>query len=229
MKAMKPLPDRIDAALFDLDGTLVETNIDFPLMRRRMLALAAEQDIDTQSLAELDILAIVELAADRLLSRGMHDRAANLRARAMDILEEIELRHASETQEIPFARELVAELTRQGVRVGIVTRNCRRASEISLGIARIAPDVLICREDSERHKPHPEPLRIALEALGARPEHSVMVGDHLMDIQSGKAAGMITIGFLRDSRPPGFFDQVQPHLVVRDLKEVLRAIVHCDC
>jgi phosphoglycolate phosphatase-like HAD superfamily hydrolase len=52
-----------------------------------------------------------------------------------------------------------------------------------------------------------------------------MVGDHPMDIQSGKAAGLVTIGFLRDHRPDDFFRQVNPDLTVRTLEEVLCAII----
>jgi len=225
---MTSLPKPVDAVLFDLDGTLVETNIDFPLMKREVLALAARHGLDTGGLVELDILGVVERAAELLISSGRHEDAEDLRITAMRKLEEIEMRHARDTRQIPFARELVGCLSQRGIRVGIVTRNCRRASETALAIVGISPDVLVCREDSQRHKPHPEPLRMALDALAARPDASVMVGDHLMDIQSGKAAGMATIGFLRDCRPIDFFAQVQPDLVVRELAEVLRAIVGCD-
>ncbi len=225
---MLSLPNPVDAVLFDLDGTLVETNIDFPLMKREALALAARHGLDTSGLAGLDILGIVDAAVRTLVFRGRHEDAEDLRITTMRRLEEIEMRHARDTQEIPFARELVDKLKERGIRVGVVTRNCRPASRTSLAIAGIEPDVLVCREDSENQKPHPEPLRIALDTLGARAEASVMVGDHLMDIESGRAAGMRTIGFLRTSRPPDFFDGVRPDLVVHDLAEVLRAIVGCD-
>ena len=228
IEPMTRFADPVDAVLFDLDGTLVETNIDFPLMKREMLALAAEHGLDSVDLASMDILAIVDTIAESLASCDRQEEARNVRVRAMRILEEIELRHAHETEEIPFARELVTRLSECGVRVGIVTRNCRSASMISLGIVGITPAVLVCREDSERHKPHPDPLMLALTTLAASASASVMVGDHLMDVQSGKAAGMGTIGFLRDSRPPDFFDQVRPDLVVRDLREALRAIVGSD-
>ncbi|MCX8052921.1 MAG: HAD-IA family hydrolase [Armatimonadetes bacterium] len=224
MNSVINLPNPIDAVLFDLDGTLVETNIDFPLMRRKVFELIARGGLDTKDFAELDILAMVDTAVNRLTSQGLSERAESLRIAAMNELEEIELRHARDTREIPFARELVAELRQRGIKIGIVTRNCRQASKISLSSVGIRPDALICREDSDKHKPHPQPLIIALRALSARPEASVMVGDHLMDIESGKAAGMYTIGFLRENRPPDFFDVVQPDLVVRDLQDVLRAL-----
>ena len=109
-----------------------------------------------------------------------------------------------------------------------MTRNCRKASEISLKVAGIVPNVMICREDSHRHKPHPEPLHMALGALGASAEASIMAGDHIMDIESGKAAGLKTIGFLRDHRPDDFFAAVGPDFVARNLQEVLRAIIDSD-
>jgi phosphoglycolate phosphatase len=225
---MKPLLTTVDAVLFDLDGTLVETNIDFPLMKREMIALAVEQGLDPEPLSGMDILAIVESAADCAAVRGDDTGAAALRCRAMDILEEIEVGHARGTTEIPFARDIIHELRSRDIGIGIVTRNCRRASEMSLEITGISVDVLICREDARRHKPHPEQLHKALEKLHARADASIMVGDHLMDVLSGQAAGMKTIGFLREDRPPDFFDTVRPDAVVRNLQEALDAIIHRD-
>lgn len=225
---MSPLLNLVEAVLFDLDGTLVETNIDFPLMKRTVIALAAEHGVETDGLDGLDILAAVDTAAQRLRLRGARAESASLRKRAMAALRDIELRHARHTREVHFARDLVERLRSRGIKVGVVTRNCRPASEISLDMARISPDTLICREDTRRHKPHPEQLHAALDTLGARAERSIMVGDHLMDVQSGRAAGMKTIGLLRGGRPPGFFDAARPDYVARSLEEVLDAIVGRD-
>jgi phosphoglycolate phosphatase-like HAD superfamily hydrolase len=48
----------------------------------------------------------------------------------------------------------------------------------------------------------------------------VIVGDHVMDVRAGKAAGMGTVGFLAPGRPPEFFDTEAPDLVLRDLSEL---------
>jgi phosphoglycolate phosphatase len=224
---MTPLPKLVEAVLFDLDGTLVETSIDFALMRREMLALAAAHGLDPEPMALLDILAIVDHSAETLARQDRPDEGRNLRAEAMRILEEIELRHANATTEIPTATKLIGALREAGIGVGIVTRNCRKASDISLGMVGIRPDVIICREDTDLHKPHPEPLLQALKVLNATPERSIMIGDHLMDIQSGKAAGTATIAFLRENRPPDFFDRLEPDMVVHSLEEVLGAIIDC--
>ena len=225
---MKPLLSTVDSILFDLDGTLVETNIDFAAMKREMVALAAEAGMAPREVEGLDILGVIDSTTAFLANEGKAGEAAELRCRAMSILEEIELRHARDTQEIPFAKDLTDRLRARGIGVGIVTRNCRRASELSLSITGIGADVLVCREDSLNHKPHPEPILLALSVLHADPRNSVMVGDHIMDVQGGKAAGTKTIGFLREHRADDFFDSIEPDFVTRDLKEVLDAIIHRD-
>ena len=99
---------------------------------------------------------------------------------------------------------------------------------MSLHITGISADILICREDTNNHKPHPEPILLALSKLHADPRNSIMVGDHIMDVQCGKAAGTKTIGFVRPDRADDFFACVDPDFVTRDLREVLDAIIHRD-
>jgi HAD superfamily hydrolase (TIGR01549 family) len=206
------------AVLFDMDGTLVETNIDFARMKREMVALAGTCGIAESEVAGLDILAVVERTVAEIADK---DEARQLRARAFRILEEIEVTHVEEASEIPGASDLLMALRAAGLGVGIVTRNSRRVSEISLTRAGITADVFLSRDDVRRTKPHPEHLLEALALLGAEPSEAVMVGDHWMDIRGGKAAGTRTVGFLRPDRPEGFFDADPPDLIVRDLAELL--------
>ncbi len=225
MGLMTPLLEQVEALLFDLDGTLVETNIDFPRMKREVLNLAQMAGLDNNELERLDILSIIDHGDNLLRKSGLAQQAKRFRAQAFAKLEEIEMRHAAEAREIPGAKELIRSLKARGIRVGIVTRNCREASELALKIVGIEPDVLVSRDDCPSHKPNPDPIFLALASLGAKPSTSAIVGDHLMDIQSGRSAGLKTVGFLREDRPSDFFDEVSPDLVVRSLSEVMRAVV----
>ncbi|MGQ9455912.1 MAG: HAD family hydrolase [Armatimonadota bacterium] len=222
---MEKLLRFVQAVLFDLDGTLVETNIDFLLMKRKTLALAQQVGVDTSALSNLDILGIIDTAENYLRISGSQSKARMFRSTAMAQLEQIEMQCAKMAKEIPGARKLVEKLRQQGIGIGVVTRNCRKASRLSLRITEIRPDVLICREDCNKHKPYPEPIFLALKKLQAEPSYSIMVGDHIMDIQSGKTAGLKTIGFLREDRPDDFFRSIRPDLVVRSLEEVMRAVI----
>lgn len=207
----------IRAVLFDMDGTLVETDIDFPLMKREMLALGERHGIPALELQGLDILAVVNAVVARLDP----DEAARVRQEAFETLERIEFANIDAAHVIPGAAELLRALRDAGAKIGIVTRNCRNAVEVSLGGTGVVYDALLTRDDVRNAKPHPEHLLRALDALGARPDEALMIGDHWMDIQAGRAAGTRTIGFLRPDRPEGFFDVCPPDLVIADLRELL--------
>lgn len=208
--------------LFDMDGTLVETNIDFPLMKREMLALSEKYGISAAELQGLDILAVVDFVVARLKDLSGEDEAVRARQEAFEKLEQIELAHCHDARPIHGAVELLSALRDDGIRVAIVTRNCRSAVRLSLEKAGISADVLLTRDDVRKTKPHPEHLHMALDMLGVRPDEALMVGDHWMDVRGGRAAGMRTVGFLRSERPDDFFDSEKPDLVIRRLAELLR-------
>jgi pyrophosphatase PpaX len=92
--------------------------------------------------------------------------------------------------------ELILELEREGARLGIVTSKMLDA--VDLAWKALPPpivwDVVITIEDSTRHKPHPEPLQVAMERLAATPAETVYIGDSPFDLQAAHAAGCDAIG-----------------------------------
>jgi len=54
-------------------------------------------------------------------------------------------------------------------------------------------DVVVCGEDTKRHKPDPEPIRLALERLGAGAQDAAYVGDSPFDVAAAKAAGVYAV------------------------------------
>jgi phosphoglycolate phosphatase len=211
----------VRAVLFDLDGTLVETNIDFALMKQEMVALAGTHGIPASEVQDLNILAVVDRIATCVQANSGEEAAARVRQEAFEKLEQIELGHCEDSSAIPYAAELIDSLRHVGIKIGIVTRNCRSAAAFSMERGGIRADVLLTRDDVRNTKPHPEHLLLALELLDVEPAHAVMVGDHWMDIEGGKAARIRTIGILRPDRPEHFFDAAAPDLVIHDLKELL--------
>jgi pyrophosphatase PpaX len=94
----------------------------------------------------------------------------------------------------PGVTELLAGLRGQGRRLGVVTSKRRETARQGLELLGLGEfDVLVGFEDTEAHKPGPEPLLLALELLGAGPEQAVYVGDTAWDVRAGRAAGLATI------------------------------------
>ena len=90
----------------------------------------------------------------------------------------------------------VKKLVNKGRKIGIATSNSREVTEkrlLSYGI-RSQFGAVVCEEDVENPKPHPEPIIKCLLKLGARREGSVHIDDLPIGIKAGKAAGVTTIG-----------------------------------
>jgi len=202
------------AVLFDLDGTLVRTPIDFAAMRRESLAAAARYGAAVDDLEGRDILAISAVAASRV-----RDAAAFLEE-IEALLQRIELEASCHAVPMPGAPELLAWLAENDLGIGIVTRNCAAAAREALERSGLACELLLTRADVPRVKPDPLHLQIAAEQLGVPPEETLMVGDHPMDVAAGRAAGMRTAGFAPTEAARERLAAEGPDLLVSDLLEL---------
>lgn len=222
--ALVVLMNDVQAALFDLDNTLIETHIDFPDMKRRVLALGKKWGVETDEMAGMDILAIVERVTAILKSITMSGADVGFHDAAWTLLAEIETEQCGHPVLLPGAAQVLHELQRRGVPVAVVTRNCRAVSEQLLSRGDLRCDALLAREDVAKTKPHPEHLLAALRALAAQydtalePARCLMVGDNVMDVQAGRAARMRVVG-LRRGKPDTHFVACVPDLLLEDMAE----------
>lgn len=221
--------DNVRAVLFDLDGTLVETNINFTAMKQAILDLADDYGVPLTLIRDLDILGIINASYRYLVQAGRLSDAGEMRRRAYEILEEIEVSSCRNAEQVEGALDLLNALRSHGIRIGIVTRNCSAAANMSIARTGIYYDVLLTRDDVSKTKPAPEHLMDAIRLLGVSPEEAIIVGDHWMDVLAGKRAGIKTVGFLRLGRSSDFFDAYCPNMVIHSLGELLPALDAVKC
>lgn len=183
------------AFVFDFDGTLAELNIDFKLMKNRVISLAGEYDIADDSLKELLILELIEAVRKRI-ARNDPPRAAVFYRAAHDLIEEIEIEAARKSALLSGTLSLLTTLKKRGHPVGIITRNCHAALICVFPQIESYCDVLLSRDHTEHVKPHPDHLLRTLNLLETAPHEAVMVGDHPLDIGLGREVGTYTIGVL---------------------------------
>jgi phosphoglycolate phosphatase len=183
------------AVVFDFDGTLAVLNIDFSSMRKGILGLMKEYAIPEDSIRQTYLLEIIDEAYRGLLQKAP-DGAEQFCLRAHRFLEAFEIASAEEGSLIPGVREMLSILRVKGLRLGIVTRNCEKA------VRRVFPeiddfcDVFVPRNLIQTVKPHPDHLALVMKTLGFSGTQCLMVGDHPIDIEAGKRAGMKTAGVL---------------------------------
>lgn len=138
---------------------------------------------DLPVLEWLDELALEIREFDENLGREFHTRGRL-------VIQATELDAAREAELFPFTRPLLAELRQSGVKAGILTRNSTAAVKV------VFPDILSCcdaflaREDVAQVKPHPEHALALLGRLGVAPGRALLVGDHPLDIEAARRAGL---------------------------------------
>lgn len=120
--------------------------------------------------------------------------------------------------------EVLKELRQRGYLIGIVTSKTRELAMRGLRLCAI--DELfhsgIYLEDTEVHKPHPEPILAALKILDTPPRSAVYVGDSPHDIVAARAAGVRTVAALWGPAPRTELEREQPDYTAESIKELLR-------
>jgi phosphoglycolate phosphatase len=182
---------RLSAVVFDFDGTLAELTIDFPEMKRRVAELAADY---LHPLPEVGppVLEWLEDVARAVAGNG--GGHLELKARAMELIEAVEVEAASRGRAFEFSRRIFRDLRARSLPSAVITRNCRRAVQAVFPDLASLTGIVLTRDEATRVKPHPDHLLAALDEIGAAPETTLMVGDHPLDVETGKRAGTLTAG-----------------------------------
>jgi len=181
----------VQAVLFDLDGTLIDSAPD--------LAGAGNDMRVARGLSPYPLEHFRAMVGSG--ARGMVDRAfgvgpldADFVALRDEFLHRYSERMTQQTCVFPEVLELLRTLDANRFAWGIVTNKATRFSEPLVHALGLMPRAatLVCGDTTPHSKPHPEPLLEAARRLGTEPAHCIYVGDDLRDVQAGRAAGMAT-------------------------------------
>lgn len=185
----QPMPR---AAIFDLDGTLADTAPDLHLLLSELLAeqgLAAPSPEAVRSMVG-DGVAMLIRRATTAVGRPVDDAGLDrLYERFMVLYGAAPCRL---TTLYPNAREVLADLADQGVRLGICTNKPQRPTELildALGVGRHF-GAIVGGDQLPVRKPHPDHLGEVLRRLGVEPADTVMIGDSRNDLASARGLGM---------------------------------------
>jgi HAD superfamily hydrolase (TIGR01509 family) len=159
----------IAGLVFDLDGTLVDSRLDFAAMRAETGCPEGE-----------GLLEYIE----RLPSASARDEAAA-------IVHSHEMAGARAATWMPGARALLASLSRRGLPMGIFTRNSREAATLVITALGMPCEDLVAREDA-RAKPDPEGILLLSRRWDLAPPQLLSVGDFRYDIEAAANAGART-------------------------------------
>jgi pyrophosphatase PpaX len=178
---------RYPTVLFDLDGTLIDSGAIILASFRHATRTVLSREIPDAELAAL------------VGGSSIHEQMRSIDPRRVDELVRVYREHNEplhdELEAFEGVEQLLAELKRQGRKLGIVTTKRRKTVELAFAVLPLERffDAVVTSEATARHKPDPEPVLTALEQLGALSSEAAFVGDSPFDVAAGKAAGVFTV------------------------------------
>ena len=207
---------RFPVVLFDLDGTVVDSgSIILASMRH------ATREVLGQEFADAELMNSVG-------GPGLEAQMAVFAPDQVDELVRVYRAHNEPLHEELEAclgmEDVLVRLRKGGRRLGVVT--AKRRSTVELAFARVPLghlfETVVGGDETERHKPDPEPLLLAATRMGADPGETAYVGDSPFDMRAAKAAGMhavaVTWGRIHDR---SVLEREEPDAIVDSAEELL--------
>jgi phosphoglycolate phosphatase len=193
---------RLKAVVFDLDGTLVDSKIDYERMAGMIRVVLSDGGVPEERLTDRRKIYQIIRGGDKVLTELGVAQTDRLRiAREMDrIMNQVELDGAHLSKPMRNAGETLKALKRCGLGIGIATRGCREYAAESMRLTGIHGyvDKCLARDDVPYPKPDPRHLLDVVTHLGAGPGDVFYVGDTSTDLETANAANVAFIGYKRD-------------------------------
>lgn len=204
----------INTILFDLDGTLLDTN--------ELIQKSFEYTFEYfgYSFTKEEILQFNGPPLMKTFSEINPDLAEEM---VKVYRKHNHENHTKYVKLFPNVRETLEVLKKNGKNLAIVTAKMRSGVELGLELTKIKDyfDAIVTIDDVKNPKPHPEPVLKAMSELDGEREESIMVGDNYHDIESGKNAGIKTVGVAWSLKGEDYLRQFQPTYMIDDMKELI--------
>lgn len=215
----------MEGLIFDLDGTLIKSTIDFALMRELMADLLQRYDLPSDIVDPKDTMSgSISRAWVHLSARSSRTTLLQFATEVDKTWNQVEMRCVDGTTEVPGARSALRRLREEGCPLGLLTRSSRRYTMAALKASGLEGLVqaMVCRDDHDLidAKPNPIALHRAADLLGIRTERCVYVGDHHMDLECAVAAGSGFIAVLTGSNDEERWSMYHPEIVLNSVEEL---------
>lgn len=210
----------INTVLFDMDGTIIDTNelilasFHHVLETNKLQLLTREEMIphmggtlENQFKAFTGRVDVEELVRDyRVYNRLHHNRMVKL---------------------FPHVLEVVQALHERGIQLGVVTTKLRASTMRVLEMFDLSSYMssIVTVDDVEHPKPHAEPVLKAMQELGANAAHTLMVGDSSFDILAAQAAGAQSAGVAWSLKGEETLCGYDPDFMLKDMRDLLDLVV----
>ncbi|MEF2969149.1 pyrophosphatase PpaX [Paenibacillus sp. M1] len=206
----------INTVLFDLDGTIIDTN---ELIITTFLHVLGNHFPANPYTREEIIPHMGRTLEEQMQTFSGRQEVGEL---VLDYRAFNTLHHDEMVKEFPRVNEVIGKLHERGIKLGVVTTKIKPTALRALELFSLKQymDTIVTVQDVEHPKPHPEPVLTAIANLGADPGHTLMVGDSAADIQSAKAAGVKAAGVAWSLKGAEVLKQYDPDYILEDMTDL---------
>ncbi len=206
---------RWEAILFDLDGTLIDTNDLILRSFEHVFETAGIKQWSREDMIPLMGMPLWEQMRRFTGREDVHDLVRIYRKFNL-------YNHDRYVKPFPDLQEVIMSLHQAGYRLGVVTSKMRYTSELGLSLYKVLHhfESMVTIEDVRNPKPHPEPMRVAMKNMNLMPSQLLMVGDSSADLASARAAGISTVAVEWSLKTKDELEKYQPTFWVKTLKDL---------
>lgn len=204
----------IKTILFDLDGTLIDTNALIQASFKHTFDVYGYQFSEEEMMQfngpplEKTFTSLNAAAAEEMIQTYRQHNLAN---------------HNHYVKLFPGVERTLDQLKERGVAMGIVSTKKRSGVELGLEVTGLTKyfDTIITFDDVDQAKPHPEPVLKAIYELNREKAGTLMIGDNYHDIVSGQNARVQTAGVAWSQKGASFLEAYHPTYMLREMADLL--------
>ncbi|MFC3041316.1 pyrophosphatase PpaX [Virgibacillus xinjiangensis] len=207
----------IHTILFDLDGTLIDTN---------ELIIASFHHTFSEFNHSFTKEQIMEFNGPPLMDTFMHINPAKAEQMVAAYRVHNHANHDNFVRAFPHVKETIHRLKEEHIKLGIVSTKMRDGVEMGLLATGLDNcfEAIVTYDDVENPKPHAEPVLRGMEKLGGHPDTTLMVGDNYHDIEAGNNAGVQTAGVAWAHKGKERLLSYGPTYMLEDMRDLLKII-----
>ncbi len=211
----------LEAVMFDLDGTLIEFQIDYPQIKLRVIEILKETGYPVEKMHKeryvLRLVADVLVYLQNILKWNQRD-IESLHQKVNAVISEGERSAALKAQLIPGMQQVVEFLSLRKIKIGVITLNTTQNAYVSLKVAGLLSYIpnsqwIVGRDQTDHTKPHPAHPTVLLERFKTNSQNTWLIGDHPTDIEAANSVGCKSIAIIGSKYDKNSFQT--PHIVHR--------------
>lgn len=213
----------IHAIVFDFDGTLMDSKIDYPRMGQLVADLLERYGMREPLHDRRKVYQVIRGGARTLREFGHPEENIPVTLDEMEkVMNFIELEALATLELKPNAVEAVKMLHDEGYKLGVATRSHRDYTIQGLKKFSLLEYFhrVVARDDVDFPKPDPRHLLYTIKLLDSTPEVSLFVGDTTTDLEAAMGAGVRFIGYWRNDEWAKRLVEAGCKTIVKDLREI---------